>query len=112
MSKRFLSLHRHLPGLQARESLDVVLVAGVFDQQVSLLFREEGVRQLAESEISVDMAEAVRSLSDYGIDAVYVCADALVGAELTPDRLLIPVKVLTPAEQSELLRDQDMVLCD
>ena len=112
MIKRLLSLHRHLPDLQAREALDVVLVAGVFDQQVSLLFREQGIRQLLGAELTDDMAEAVRSLPDYGIESIYVCKDALRAAGLTTKELLVPTKVLSAEEQAELLAQQDMVLCD
>ncbi len=112
MSKRLLSLHRHPPGREAGEALDAVLVAGVFDQQVALLFRESGVRQLLSSELTDEMCEAVCSLPDYGIGAVYVCGDALHAAGLTPEDLLIDVQVLSAAEQAELLARQDMVLCD
>lgn len=110
MSKRLLSLHRHAPGIQAREALDAVLVAGVFDQQVSLLFREEGVLQL--TDIDEAMTEAVRSLSDYGIEEICVCRDSLDAANLTRDNLLVPVQILSPAEQTELISRQDMVLSD
>lgn len=112
MTKRFLSLHRHSPGIRAKEALDAVLVAGVFDQQVSLLFREKGVLQLVAAELTDEMAEAIRSLPVYGIDAIYVCRDALRASDLTPESLLIPVQAVSAAEQAELLAQQDMVLCD
>ena len=98
--------------MEAKEALDAVLVASVFDQQVALLFREEGVRQLVEAENSEEMVETVRSLADYGIEAIYVCQDALIAATLAPDNLLVPAKVLSSQEQAELLAQQDMVLCD
>ena len=112
MSKRLLSLHRRAPGLEAQEALDAVLVAAVFDQQVALLFRETGIQQLVEAKVSEEMAEAIRSLADYGIKDVYVCAVALTAAQLSKDNLLVPAQVLTPREQSELFASQDMVLCD
>ncbi len=112
MRKRFLSLHRHPPSLEAKEALDAALVAAVFDQRVTLLFRDQGVRQLVGEDVSEEMAEAVRSSADYGIEAIYVCQDALNAADLAPDSLLVPVQVLSLPEQAELLARQDMVLCD
>lgn len=112
MSKRLLSLHRRAPGLEAQEALDAVLVAAVFDQQIALLFREAGIQQLIEAEVSEEMALALGSLSDYGIQEVYVCAEALRAAQISGESLLVPAQALTPTEQSELLATQDMVLCD
>ena len=110
MSKNLLSMHRHPPGIQAKEALDAVLVAGVFDQQVSLLFREEGVLQL--TEVEAEMTEAVRSLPEYGIEAIYVCQNSLHANGVTSDDLLLPAQILTLAEQTELISGQDMVLSD
>lgn len=112
MSKRLLSLHRQAPGTEAKEALDAVLVAGVFEQQVSLLFRGAGVCQLASDQVTDEFVEAVASLPDYGIEAIYVCGNSLHAAGLTAGALLVPATLLTPAEQGELLRQQDMVLCD
>ena len=112
MTKRLLGLHRRPPGPEAREALDALLVAAVFDQQVTLLFREQGVRQLVAAEISEEMAETVCSLPDYGIAAIHVCEEAMRAAGLSPDGLRVPVQMLSPAEQTALLAQQDMVLCD
>jgi len=112
MSKRLLSLHRYAPGVEAKEALDAILVAGVFDQQVALLFREQGIRQLIASEVTAEMAEAVRSLPDYGVEGVYVCQNALEAAQVALDNLLISARALSSVEQAELLAAQDMVLCD
>jgi tRNA 2-thiouridine synthesizing protein C len=113
MTKRLLFLHRQTPGLRARESLDAVLVGGVFDQQVSLLFREQGVQQLiASSETDEEWLALLRSLPDYGIDAIYVCAGALREHGVDPASLVVPARVLSASEQSDLLGEQDMVLTD
>jgi tRNA 2-thiouridine synthesizing protein C len=112
MTKRLLSLHRRPPGGEAKEALDAVLVAAVFDQEVTLLFREQGVWQLVAGENSEEMIEAIHSLPDYGVSAVHVCEASLRAAALTPDQLLVPVKMVSSAAQTELLGQQDMVLCD
>ena len=112
MSRKLLSLHRQLPGVQAKEALDAVLVAGVFEQELALLFRDDGVWQLVESKLTEELAESIRSLPDYGIDAVYVCECSLSERKLTPEDLILSATVLSAAEQGELLSSQDMVLCD
>ncbi len=112
MSKRLLSLHRRAPSVEAKEALDAVLVAGVFDQQVCVLFREDGVLQLAEQQAEEEFADTIRSLPEYGIEAIYVCADSLQARQMTAENLLLTAKLLSTAEQGQLLNEQDMVLID
>ena len=113
MTRRLLFLIRHQPGPTSRETLDVALVGGVFDQHVSMLFREDGVQLLANQDtLFQEIDEAVRSLPDYGIEAVYVCEDGLKKTGLKPEQLIVPVIVITADEQRQLLASQDMVLID
>ncbi len=112
MPKRILFLHRQPPSAETRETLDSALIAAVFDQAVSLLFREAGVQQLRADMPDRDLAEVIGSLPEYGLAGVYVCAEALAAARLTETDLIIPVKVLPVQAQRALLADQDAVLCD
>ena len=52
MRKRLLFLLRQAPyaGSNALEALEAALVAGVFDQNVSVLFKDDGVWQLAKDQ--------------------------------------------------------------
>ncbi len=117
MTKRVLFILRQTPGIAAREALDTALVAGVFEQQVSMLFKDEGVRQLLgvpddDAPGAQGLSEAIRSLPEYGIENLFVCAESLASTGVTVDQLIIPAQPLSLDEQTALLEAQDMVLND
>jgi tRNA 2-thiouridine synthesizing protein C len=79
-SKRILFLLRHGPyaSSHAVEALETVLVAGVFDQQVSVLFRDDGVWQLLAGQdgTAVEQRTVSRVLSalpEYDVTQLYAC---------------------------------------
>lgn len=115
--KRLLLLIRHSPygsGL-ARASLDVGLAAAAFDQPVSLLFLGDGVLQLLPEQDSGargvrNIARLLASLPLYGIEQVYVDADAARRYRL--DLAAAPVSALALDSEaiSELMRSHDQLL--
>ena len=112
MSKKVLFIQRHKSGRLAREALDAALVTAVFDQSVAMLFREDGIWQLIESDDQPDVAEAIRSLPDYGIEQIYACPASLEAAGIAADELLLPVVLLDAAGQTDLIGRQELVLGD
>jgi tRNA 2-thiouridine synthesizing protein C len=112
--KNILFLQRQPPGSQAHEAMDAILVAGVFEQRVSVLFRDEGVRQIARQPGSsaTGSANPIESLADYGIDELYACERSLEKHGLRSEDLIVPVKTISPQEQSRLIQQQDAVLTD
>lgn len=101
----------------ALEALETVLVAGVFEQRVSVLFSGDGVWQLVSDQDggAVDrrtVAKVVRALPQYEVTALYACAGALAARGLAADDLALPVTVLDPAAQAELIARQDAVVND
>ncbi len=103
--------------VHAQEALDSVLVAGVFDQSVAVLFKDDGVWQLTTSEVSPvhssdKTTERVSSLADYDITALYACEKSLSLRNLTRDDLQVPVTILNNSEQAELLAGQHAVVND
>ena len=112
--RKILFLQRQPAGPPAREALDAILVAGVFEQAVSVLFKDDGVWQIARNPAATDreMAEAVESFSDYGIDALYACGESLRRRSLTEEDLLVPIRTLTISEQAALISEQDAVVND
>jgi tRNA 2-thiouridine synthesizing protein C len=118
-SKRILFLLRHAPYAtsNALEALEAALVAGVFDQRVSVLFADEGVWQLlvdqnGDSLSTRTVSRVVSVLPEYEIDAVYACRDSLERHGLTSDDLVLPVRILDFAEQQALIGRHDAVLND
>ena len=118
-SKRILFLLRQPPyaGSHALEALESVLVAGVFDQQVSVLFSDDGVWQLVNGQDGAEVgrrtvSKVASALPEYDVTSLYVCASALRERGLSADDLALPARALEAAEQRALIADQDAVVND
>ena len=115
--KKFMYVNRKAPHgtIYALESLEVVLIAAAFDQDVSLAFMDDGVYQLKKGcntkgiEVK-NFQPTYRALDDYDINKLYVEQEALEARGLTADDMCVPVEVLTRAEIGKLMESQDVVL--
>jgi tRNA 2-thiouridine synthesizing protein C len=99
----------------ALESLEVVLITAAFDQDVSLVFMDDGVFQLKKTQqtkgIEIkNFSPTYRALEGYDIEKLYVDAESLAERGLTEDDLLVDVTVLSRAEMGALMDSQDVVL--
>ena len=119
MAKRILYLLRQPPygSSHAVEALESALVSGVFEQTVSVLFKDDGVWQLVDAQDGAligtrTVGKMLKALPEYEISQLFACGRSLKERNLSPADLVLPVKVLTPPEQGELLADQDAVLND
>ncbi|NIP15592.1 MAG: sulfurtransferase complex subunit TusC, partial [Pseudomonadales bacterium] len=101
----------------AVEALESAFVTGVFDQTVSVLFTDDGVWQLVQDQDGAligtrTVGKMLKALPEYEITQLFACERSLAERNLSPADLVLRVKVLTPAEQGELLGKQDAVLND
>jgi tRNA 2-thiouridine synthesizing protein C len=117
MKRRILFLLRKPPygSALAQEMLDAMLVAGVFEQEVSVLFSGDGVYQLLGAQQgdlvgARDIAKALTALPAYEIEQIYVAAEALGERGLVADDLVLPVRLLHAADLRSLLAQQDVVI--
>ena len=93
--KKFMYVNRRAPygTIYAWESLEVVLIGAAFDQEVSLLFADDGVFQLvkgsdtSESDMK-NFMPTYRTLGDYGVRHMYVDKASLEARGLTQDDLI------------------------
>ena len=115
--KKFLLVNRKAPygSIYALESLEVVLIAAAFEQEVALAFLDDGVYQLKSGMQTkgIEMknfSPIYRALEDYDIDKLYVDADSLRERGLTAEDLIVPVQVLDRAAIAALMEQQDVVL--
>ena len=115
--KKFLFVYRRAPygTVYALEALEVVLISAAFDQDVSMVFLDDGVYELVKGQqtkaIEVkNFSPAYRALDGYDIEKLYVDADSLAARGLTADNLLVPVEVLNAAQMAELMDAQDVVI--
>ena len=77
--KKFMIVNRKAPygTIYALESLEVVLIAATFDQDVSLVFIDDGVYELVKGQqtkgIGVkNFSPSYRALEDYDVEKLYV----------------------------------------
>lgn len=115
--KKFMFVNRKAPygTIYALESLEVVLIAATFDQDVSLVFLDDGVFQLKKGQQTKgietkNFSPTYRALEDYDVEKLYVEKESLEARGLTVDDLLVDVTVLGSAEMGALMDEQDVVL--
>ncbi len=99
----------------ALELLDVALVGAVFDCEVSVLFRDEGVWALLKNQDATSLGQrtvskVLEALETYDVNAVYVCAASLASRGLDHDDLALSVKTIDHAAQALLIAEQEAVL--
>lgn len=93
-TKKFVYVNRKAPygTVYALESLEVVLIAAAFEQEVQLIFMDDGVYQLTNGQSTdgigmKNFSKTYAALGDYDINQVYVCNDSLAERGLTADDL-------------------------
>jgi len=102
-------------GSYSQESLDVILIAAAFEQEVSLLLLEDAIFHLksaqnAQGKHCKNIGLIYRSLALYDVENIYVEQEALVQQGLNQDDLLLPVKALNKSAISTLMHKFDFVL--
>jgi tRNA 2-thiouridine synthesizing protein C len=115
--KKFMFVNRKAPHgtIYALEALEVVLISAAFDQDVSLVFADDGVYQLIKGvntkgiEVK-DFSKTYRALEGYDIEKLYVDKDSMEARGLTEDDLIVDVTVLDSAAMAALMADQDVVI--
>lgn len=115
--KKFAFINRKAPygTIYALESLEVVLISAAFDQDVSLVFADDGVYQLKKGQGTKavgmkNFSPTYRALEGYDIEKVYVEKESLESRGLTEEDLIIDVEVLTTEEMATLMDEQDVVM--
>jgi len=115
--KRFMYVNRRAPygTIYALECLEVVLVAAAFDQDVSVVFLDDGVCQLKKnqdtSEIGMkNFSKTYGALDDYDVEKIFVEKESLEARGLSADDLVIPVEVLAADDLREIMAQQDIVI--
>ena len=115
--KKFMFVNRKPPygTVYALESLEVVLIAATFDQDVSLVFLDDGVYELVKGQDTKaagikNHSKTYRALDGYDVEKLYVERESMQARGLTEDDLMVGVEVLASAEMAELMASQDVVL--
>lgn len=128
--KKFMYVNRRAPygTIYAWESLEVVLIGAAFEQDVSLLFVDDGVYQIMKNQNTTELgmknfSPTYSALGDYEVTKIYVEKESLEERGLTVDDLLPlkwededddwaekdSIRVVSSDEIKTLLDDQDVI---
>ncbi|MCW8983664.1 MAG: sulfurtransferase complex subunit TusC [Gammaproteobacteria bacterium] len=129
--KQFLYVNRKAPygTVYALESLEVVLIGAAFEQDVRLMFMDDGVFQITKGQETADIgmknfSPTFGALGDYDVKYMYVCKQSLEERGLTVDDLMDlkwededddwaekdSIILVDRAEIKSLMTDADVVL--
>lgn len=130
-TKKFLFVNRKAPygTIYAWESLEVILISAAFEQDVSLVFVDDGVFQIAKGQDTTELgiknfSPTYNALGDYDVNKIYIEKESLDARGLTVDDLLKltyededddwaekdSIHVVSSAELVEIMDQQDVVL--
>jgi tRNA 2-thiouridine synthesizing protein C len=117
VQKKFCYVNRTAPygTVYALEALEVVLIGAAFEQDVSVVFMDDGVFQLAKGQDTAgigmkNFSPTYRALEMYDVEKLYVSKESLEARGLSEDDLLVDVEVKTAAEIRDLMEEQDVLL--
>jgi tRNA 2-thiouridine synthesizing protein C len=115
--KRFMFVNRKAPygTVYALESLETVLISAAFDQDVSVVFVDDGVFQIKKGQDTgginmKNFSPTFRALEGYDVEKLYVEKESLEARGLSEEDLVVDVEVLSSAELSKIMSAQDVVI--
>lgn len=115
--KRFMFVNRKAPygTVYALESLETVLISAAFDQDVSVVFVDDGVYQLKKGQDTTginmkNFSPTFRALEGYDVEKLYVEKESLEARGLSEDDLVVDVEILNSEELSKIMAAQDVVI--
>jgi tRNA 2-thiouridine synthesizing protein C len=115
--KKFCYVNRKAPygTVYALESLEMVLIAAAFDQDVSVVFMDDGVYQIKKDQETdgigmKNFSKTYRALEGYDVEKLYVSKESMEERNLTTDDFLVDVEVLTRDALSALMAEQEVVI--
>lgn len=118
MSKKILLISRQAPygTSTAKEAIDIALAASVYDQDIGILFMDDGVFQLLKNQQGdqinqKNIASILPALALYGIENIYVHKESLNERAITIDALVLDnLQLLSNKDVGSLLNQQDHLL--
>lgn len=118
MNKKILLISRQAPygKSTAKEAIDIAVAASVYDQDIGILFMDDGVFQLLKKQQSQyvnqkNIASILPALALYGIENIYVHQESLNLRTIRIDELILDdLQLLNNKDVGNLLSQQDQLL--
>ncbi|MDP6121393.1 MAG: sulfurtransferase complex subunit TusC [Rhodospirillales bacterium] len=115
--KKFMFVNRKAPygTIYALEILETVLISAAFDQDVCVVFMDDGVYQIKKGQdtkaINVkNFSPTYRALEGYDVEKLFVERESMEARGLEPDDFVVPVEVLSTEELGGLMDQQDVII--
>ncbi len=101
---------------RALESVEAALMAGLLEQDVSLLFKGDGLYLLLTDQQGPaigqrSLAKVLTALPDYDISRFHACQMSAAERRLLDADLCLPVTWLDAAGQRALIEQQNVIAC-
>lgn len=118
MRKKILLISRQAPygKSTAREAIDAAIAASIFDQDIGVLFMDDGVFQLLANQKGQlidqkNIGSILPALGLYGIENVYVHQESLDARKINLDEIIFnDPQLLNNKDVGNLLNEQDQLL--
>ena len=114
--KKFMYVNRRAPHgtIYAQESLEVVLIGAAFDQDVSVVFLDDGVYQIHKDQDTSaigtkNFSKTFRALEMYDVEKLFVEKESMELRGVTEDDFNVEVEVKTSEEIGRLMEEQDVI---
>lgn len=115
--KKLCIVFRHGPhgNAKGREALDLALLSASFEQEVSVLFTNEGVLHLLDKQTpeligAKDYIATLGALPLYEVETILVCKDSLKALCINEDEIKFDVEFFSAKKISAHFQEVDEVL--
>jgi len=115
--RKIMFVNRKAPhgSIYAYEGLEVILIFGAYDQEISAAFLDDAVLSLKKgqdtSEIGTkEFSATFRVLEAYGVEKRYVEKESMEQRGLTVDDLIMDVEVIDGAALRKVMGEQEVLL--
>ena len=115
--RKIMFVNRKAPhgSIYALEGLEVILIFGAYDQEISAVFMDDAVFSLKKGQDTTELgtkefAPTFRVLEAYGVENRYVDKDSMEQRGLTEEDLVIDVEVMDRKALRKVMGEQDVLL--
>ncbi len=116
-ARKFMFVNRKAPygTIYAQEILEVVLIAGAYEQDITVVFMDDGVFALKKGQDTKDInmknfSPTYRALDGYDVEKLYVDKSSMEARGLVPEDLVVDVEIKTSEEIGRLMEEQDVII--
>ena len=114
---KIMFVNRNAPhgSIYAWEGLEVLLIFGAFDNELSAVYMDDGVFSLKKGQDTSELGikgflQTLPVLEDYGCETILVDKESLEKRGMTADDIAIPVQIVDGAAIAKAMSEQDCLL--